>query len=184
MYLLPVNRINRYYSVIWGILSLASVAFWLSINRFFSWQTWIEISAGMLFIYLSYSSRSLRHKQGTPVFIGFGVLFIGAVLKLMHWPFSSIVLLVGLSMTSIAYILFYARFTKKNSIDTLKLIWLLGVDAHVVLYIFRWPRPFWSVSILAVILGIIYVSVARLEIMGKDQSRLEPIEPEYPEDVI
>jgi hypothetical protein len=179
-----VNYYNRYFSTLWGIFSIFSVAFWLLLQSRFDVSTWLEYSEGMLLLYLVYNSRSLRHKQSRALWMASGILIMGLVFKLLRFPYTFILLLVGSSAVIISYLLFYIRFTKRSILDTLKLSWVILFLSVRLINLFHFLIPTFVEQLSSVLIFSIYFWVSRLELAGKDQSEIEPKEVEMPEDIL
>jgi len=179
-----MNFYNRYFSTLWGILSLVSVAFWLLLKSQFSFERWIDYSEGMLLLYLVYNSRALRSKQSLPLWLGIVALVIGLLFKVLHWPFAFQLHAFSSAVIVLAYTYFYASIAKKSSLDFLKLSWVYFfiMNRFLPLLNVNLPLPIKYLSPLLIL--IIYVWVSRLELLGYDQSKLPEAENELPEDVM
>jgi asparagine N-glycosylation enzyme membrane subunit Stt3 len=179
-----MNQYNRYFSTIWGVLSPISMAFWLWIKDDFNWTRWLEYTIGMLFLYLIYNSRSLRYKGNQTMLFAVGLIILGQAFRIMHWPYTFELLIVGTLFLCIAYTIFYFRNTKKNILDSLKLIWLFAAAIRMTFYLFRFPIIPYFDMIIGVLIVIIYSLVAHYELIGKDQSEIEIDEENLPEDIL
>jgi len=64
-------------------------------------KSWIEIKFNM--------PNLIRQKRITKSinYIGGGILFVGILFKIMHWPFASILLLLGAVLTLCSFILIF-----------------------------------------------------------------------------
>lgn len=69
-------------------------------------------AVAMLFNVLDY--RTNKDKESTNLFFWLSsfILFIGLFFKIMHWPGSSIIILIGLTCTGISF--FYNPFSTSN----------------------------------------------------------------------
>lgn len=179
-----MNYYNRYFSTLWGIFSIFSVAFWLLLKSRFDFYTWLEYSEGMLLLYLLYNSRSLRHKYSRPLWMALGILILGFIFKLLRFPYTFSLLLLGSSAVIIAYLLFYIKFTKRNILDTLKLSWVILFLSVRLINLFHFLLPPFLEQLSSILIFSIYIWVSRLELAGKDQSEIEPKEVEMPEDIL
>ena len=179
-----MQQYNKYFSAIWGVLSPISMAFWLGIKGTFSIERWIEYSIGMLFLYLIYNSRSLRNKGSQTMLISIGIVTLGYAFKIMHWPYAFEMLVFGTISICFAYLFFFLKYTGKKILDILKLTWLFLVASRVIIYLFRLPIISTLDYIIGLLLVLIYILVARYELLGIDQSEISEESPELPDDVL
>lgn len=179
-----MQQYNKYFSTIWGFLSPISMAFWLGIKGNFSIERWIDYSIGMLFLYLVYNSRSIRNKRNQTMLLSIGIVTLGYAFKIMHWPYAFELLILGTTSTFFAYLVFFFKYTRKKTLDILKITWLFLVASRVLIYLFRLPIISILDYIIEFMLVLIYILIARLELLGMDQSEIEEESPELPDDVI
>ena len=179
-----MNFYNRYFSTLWGALSLLSVAFWLMLKSQFSFESWIDYSEGMLLLYLAYNSRALRSKQSLAIWLGIISLGMALAFKFLHWPFSFELAAFSSIVIVLAYTYFYVNISKKTSLDFLKLSWVYFfiLTRFFSLMQMNLPVPVNYFSPLLIL--IIYVWVSRLELLGHDQSKLPEADNDLPEDVM
>jgi len=61
------------------------------------------------------------------LFLGFSIILIGALFKIMHWPGANIMILLGF-LTSLVYMVIGIAdaFDDPNNSTTEKVLWLLG----------------------------------------------------------
>jgi hypothetical protein len=179
-----MNFYNRYFSTLWGALSLISIAFWLVLKSQFSIDSWIDYSEGMLLLYLVYNSRALRSKQSLPIWLGMIALGLGMLFKFLHWPFAFQLLAFSSAVIVLAYTYFYASIAKKSSLDFLKLSWVYFFIMNHFLPLLNVNLPLPIKYLSPFLILIIYVWVSTLELRGYDQSKLPEAENELPEDVM
>jgi hypothetical protein len=113
-----------------------------------------------------------------------GILILGFIFKLLRFPYTFTLLLLGSSTVIIAYLLFYIKFTKRNILDTLKLSWVILFLSVRLINLFHFLLPPFIEQLSSILIFSIYIWVSRLELAGKDQSEIEPKEVEMPEDIL
>lgn len=118
------------------------------------------------------------------IWMGIGILIMGLIFKILHWPFSIELIIFGSLATLLAYYLFYLRRTQKKLLDTLKLLWVVMSTGIVFLNSVNINIPDEINYIKAGILAFIYLYVSKLELNGFDQSELQEKAPELPEDIL
>lgn len=99
------------------------------------------IVAGIIFVltsvyFLVKTGNFIRSKQFKFIRPAIGVAVVGALFKVMHWPFSSILLLLGVGIVLFAYG-WYAFAHKPLKIHALKLLFLLTFVGGSVLSVLR-----------------------------------------------
>lgn len=114
----------------------------------------------------------------------FGMIILGQTFRILHWPYTFELLFTGTLFLCIAYTIFYFRNTKKNLLDSLKLLWLFIAAIRLFFYLFRFPIISYVDNAIGILIVLIYILVARYELTGKDQSEIEVDEENLPEDVL
>jgi hypothetical protein len=180
-----MNRLIRYYGIIWALSSMGAVAFWLHLQN--SWQTlrWFQYSSWVAFFYLLYNSRSLRSRQSSFLLSGIMLLVVGQAFKVMHWPFAFELQLGSALSVSIGYTLFVVRRTRRRLVDLLKLSFVLISAITFVVLLLKLPyfQPLEKLSFGS--FWLVYAYICILEAGGLDQSREEEVqEQQQPGDIL
>jgi hypothetical protein len=179
-----MNTFNRYFSTLWGILSLASVAFWLKLQNKLVLTDWIDYSEGMLLIYLIYNSRSLRSKQALLIWLGIASLVVALAFKFMHWPFTIELLAFSGIFVVLSYTYFFSQLQVKRLLDFFKLSWVYFFVMSKLSSLFSISIPESIAYVSPLLLIVVYIQISYLELQGKDQSELKDPERNLPEDVL
>lgn len=118
------------------------------------------------------------------IWMGIGILGMGLIFKLLHWPFNFELTTFGSLATLLAYYLFYLRKTQKKFLDTLKLLWVVMSAGIVFMSFVNMNIPEEVNYMKAGVLTYIYIRVSILELKGFDQSELQENKQELPEDIL
>lgn len=106
-------------------------------------------------------SRELRIS-----FLGFSFFIIGAMFKIMHWPFSGILLSAGLAWIFLLYFIHFIRKKKKGLIDLGKLIFVFSFLVARYLTINHLPKDYEFSFFSIMLLVLLVVSSVRSNIEG------------------
>ncbi|MFN0276281.1 MAG: GldL-related protein [Chitinophagales bacterium] len=81
----------------------------------------------------------LKGKYYRYIFIGLSIIIIGALFKILHFPYADQMLITGCCVVAIAYILwtFYKRPT--YFLDILKCLWLLTTITAILIRFLHFP---------------------------------------------
>lgn len=113
------------------------------------------------FLILRYSGF-LKSKKFKYVKLAIGIIIIGSMLKIMHWPFSAQVLLLGYLAVFVSYLIYKIRHEKLDWMSWIKLIFLLIFLGGRYFSITHWPYH-QELSIISVfLLGVIVFHTIRL----------------------
>lgn len=86
---------------------------------------------GLAIIYFAGSLR--RSWMNIPVLAGIIVAAAGAIFRIQHWPYGSIMLFSGLTITGAFYLLHFILKPAKHLLDYLKALWLLLRITEIIL---------------------------------------------------
>lgn len=70
-----------------------------------------------------------------------GLILLGAMFKIMHWPGANLILLLSMFGVAITYGIWFLRKKQKGRLDFLKLVWVLSAFIGTVLVILHWVKP-------------------------------------------
>ena len=125
-----MNKNNVFYFFLIGSL-LTVVCSLMSIHYFNNWnaEEWLdrgwsifEISGVVL---LLSNGTLVKTKYFVVLCIGFIVLLVGVLFKIMHWPYSEFILLFSVLLICIVYLFSFLNKNQKGVIDFLKLAWVV-----------------------------------------------------------
>ena len=105
---------------------VGEVLFYLDITQFDN-ITWFATGAGRLgglILLLRHGSIIKARPFFQLILVFIGITIIGAMTKIMHWPFNSIILITGLLGIAIIYFVRFIKKQNKDILDILKLLWL------------------------------------------------------------
>lgn len=82
----------------------------------------LEIFGLFLLLYMGtfIKTKYFKYSKGMLAFV-----LLGAVLKIMHWPFNNFIIIIGFLGVLVFYIMSFLKKAIKKRLDYLKLIWLL-----------------------------------------------------------
>lgn len=113
-----------------------------------------------------------------------GILGLGLIFRTLRLPYSFILQIFGSSAIIIAYLLFYIRYTRKSTLDSFKLGWILVFLSERMLSLMHFPIPLVLNNVSSLLIFTVYFWVAKLELSGRDQSEIEELQEELPEDIL
>ena len=87
--------------------------------------------------------QHLSFKRTRPyfqLFLGFMCIFIiGILFKFSHWPYSNIILTMGLMGLPTTYIIRFIKKQNKKRLDILKVLWVTLIFTMIMFSINHWP---------------------------------------------
>lgn len=129
-------------------LILLPIAYFGYQYEFFDGMRMSKQGLGIVLIGVFYSATALLLKNGTFAYTPFakwinfsaGIIIIGALIKIMHWPGADIMLIVGLLSVPVIYtIYFFASKRSLNLQSILKVLFVYGTVLWRLFTIEHWP---------------------------------------------
>ncbi|GAB3722719.1 hypothetical protein GCM10027594_03550 [Hymenobacter agri] len=115
---------------------------------------------GLLGLLLTSSNIWNNTRLAIGIGLGLALVGVGALFRITHWPFADYLLIGGAVVVAISYNLWFRAKLQCESLDYLKLAWVLAAMSTVVaMSVFRpWLKPlasiaealFWAVALLYV----------------------------------
>lgn len=119
-----------------------------------------ELASITALIMLIQNGRFIHTKYFRGVQLCISVLIIGALFRLMHWPFGSIIASSGMLAIIFIYSFWFSKKRNKTLLDILKVIWVIlayGFGAGAMFHLI--PRNWlWIPQILLWIVFILYTA--------------------------
>jgi hypothetical protein len=94
------------------------------------------------------------------ILVFLGLTVIGALMKIMHWPFASPILLIGLVCTPIIYVLHFLKKHSKHRLDVLKLTWVIIFYTRAIFAILHIPFTYEMQSMEGILFLIMFADFA------------------------
>ncbi|MES2622288.1 MAG: hypothetical protein V4615_15665 [Bacteroidota bacterium] len=103
-------------------------------------------------------TKSRSFFQLTVVLLGLTVL--GAIMKIMHWPFANLILLIGLIGIPTIYSFHFFKKAKKHRLDILKFCWVTVCYVSAIFLIQHFPFRYELQTIEGVLFLIMFTDFA------------------------
>jgi hypothetical protein len=95
-------------------------------------------AAHLIALYMLINNGTLRSTWFWFLILGCVLLaLLGAMFKIMHWPYANMMLLAGLCSIGLAYLASFLRKPSKGIFDVLKLIWVWLNYGSMLLFLYR-----------------------------------------------
>lgn len=95
-----------------------------------------------LYFLIKYGTLVTNKFYRTLIKFGVIVSVVGAMMKIMHWPFADELLIIGLISTPLVYSIFFLKKETKSGLDFLKLAWVNSAYFTSLFTIMHWGIPF------------------------------------------
>ena len=102
--------------------------------------------------------------------VGIAVVIVGAMFKIMHWPYSKIIIAIGYLLIIMCYLIYIIRLSKYNWLSILKLLFIIFFLSAKYFGLNHWPGGDALSIISIVILGILlfyYFRVNKINMINK-----------------
>jgi uncharacterized membrane protein len=131
----------------------------------------------LLSLIYMYSIGTFKNsKLGRLSYITLSIFIIGALFKLMHWPYGGILILFGLTAIMVIYTIYFIMKRQKKLLDWIKVFAVLIKTVASMFWISHWSyREELSVASTIVLIALIIVFYIR--VMKNDLDKNE--EPEH-----
>ena len=118
-----IGVVGRNFIEINGQLgSIFNVIFWISQLGFLS---------------LMFQSGNTKLKSIIPLFFLLGLVVVGFVFKIMHWPMANLMLIAGAICLLVFYGFHFYKKEQKTEFDYIKLIWIVAFSSTIFCIVFR-----------------------------------------------
>jgi hypothetical protein len=113
---------------------------------------WTAIGSNILNIagvfFLLKNGSFYQSKQFRLIFLGFAITILGALFKIMHWPFSSPLLIIGMLFIPTIYLIHFYHKSIKEFLDYLKLVWVFSFYILSLSILLHWYRDDYKLGLI------------------------------------
>jgi hypothetical protein len=122
---------------------------------------WISIGLNILIVtgtfFLLKNGSFFQSRYFRLVWLAFALIILGFLFKVMHWPFSGPLLIIGMLIIPVIYLIHYYHKPEKEALDLLKLIWVLSFFILKLLLMFHWVRDDYNMVLINGILFFLII---------------------------
>jgi hypothetical protein len=122
---------------------------------------WISIGLNILIVtgifFLLKNGSFFQSRHFRLISLAFAVIILGSLFKIMHWPFSGPLLIIGMLIIPAIYLIHYYLKSKKESLDFLKLIWVLSFFALKLSLLLHWYKDDYNMVLINGILFFLII---------------------------
>ncbi len=96
-------------------------------------------SIGLLlgFWMLVLNGSLLKTKYLLLIIMGFGLSLIGGLIKVLHWNYANILVILGTCIVLFSYLVSFINKREKRHLDILKLIWVIAYLGNIISHLFH-----------------------------------------------
>jgi len=135
-------------------LALSSFAYSSQSDFLFSIGIWLIEIPGMLLLLQNGSFLKTRYSRIAMGLIA--LVIIGALFKIMHWPYNSVLLWIGCIGIVASYFFHFMKKPIKKRLDYLKLAWVSGMYMGALLRLYHYiPADYRILTVVVMILALL-----------------------------
>lgn len=151
------KEMRKLFLIAVPLLSVLTLLFnYIIIDQSLAYLT--SILLGIIGLGYIYQNGIFRHMQlGRFLFLSIAVIIVGALFKLQHWPYGSILFILGVAIAAIIYSAHFIKKPAKYLLDWLKVFFVIMQSITIIFRFSHWPYTF-PIGIISTIAFFILIS--------------------------